>query len=80
MEAIAVMALDERHQGQQDKDHGQAAKEPLVPYDLEWLYVQIGHEVVFKSDLGCLHTLHTDSRNQEPTHSRCTQGLLAQQP
>lgn len=63
MQAIAVMALDERHQWQENQEHGQAAKDPLIPHNLEGLYVQVCHEVVLKSDLGCLHTLQTDRHN-----------------
>ncbi|KAA6425862.1 MAG: hypothetical protein FRX49_04237 [Trebouxia sp. A1-2] len=65
--AISIVALNEGHQGQQHADHGDAAKNALITHNLEWLYVQICHEVVLKG-LG------------KPYLSLQTKRLLCQRP
>lgn len=66
MQTIAIMALDEGHKRQQHSDHSQAAEDPLIPHNLQRLYVQVCHEVVLKGDLGGLHTLQHSSMYSGP--------------
>ena len=59
MDTVAFMTRDEIDCWQHDANHCHAAEHALKAHNLERRNVQVGHEVVLKGDLGCLHTLHS---------------------